>query len=282
MALSGSRSFNPTLGEVVISAFSRIGTRRTELYTQGMTKELNQANTGLETKLCPVCNEEKSFAEFSKNNSRKDGLQHRCKKCHSEYRKEYSKKEKLTIESKVCHDCLIEKDIKFFSKKAGAKDGYQPQCKECVSKYKKGYYVENCDYIKEKQRSKESDPEKDRAYGKKYRQNNAGTVNAKTARRRSLKRNATPPWLDNISKAQIKWYYDAAAMMEKTSGIKQNVDHIHPINGENFTGLHVPWNLRVISSDENVLKSNNPPVEERNMFWDFTMKELEKAYAIKY
>ena len=39
-------------------------------------------------KRCPKCEELKAIEEFSKNKKRKDGLQHRCKLCTKQYRKE--------------------------------------------------------------------------------------------------------------------------------------------------------------------------------------------------
>jgi 5-methylcytosine-specific restriction endonuclease McrA len=71
---------------------------------------------------------------------------------------------------------------------------------------------------------------------------NPGKRNARTAVRRARRLRATPAWVD---RAAIREIYEIAAFLG------QEVDHIHPLKGENFCGLHVPWNLQLLSSVEN-------------------------------
>jgi len=82
-----------------------------------------------------------------------------------------------------------------------------------------------------------------------YRQNNKGVVNAKQARRRAAKLNATPAWLTSEQLAQIRWFYDNCPE-------GWEVDHIIPLQGENVCGLHVPWNLQHLPAPVNRSKGN--------------------------
>ena len=65
--------------------------------------------------------------------------------------------------------------------------------------------------------------------------------------------NATPKWLTNEQKAEIQWYYSEAQRLGLT------VDHIWPIRGKNSCGLHVPWNLQLLTQRDNDVKGNKEP-----------------------
>jgi len=77
---------------------------------------------------------------------------------------------------------------------------------------------------------------------------------AARARRRAAQESATPTWLTAIDKAMIQEMYDVSEARYIQTGIKHHVDHIVPINGKGVAGMHVPWNLQVITAHENLSK----------------------------
>ena len=75
-------------------------------------------------------------------------------------------------------------------------------------------------------------------------------------KRRCSKSSRTPPWLTKEHFEQIKSIYQKAQALKDFTGEDWDVDHIVPLRGELVSGLHVPWNLRVIRSEENRKKNN--------------------------
>jgi hypothetical protein len=84
------------------------------------------------------------------------------------------------------------------------------------------------------------------ANARRYAKNSEPFKMAATNRRIHIKR-ATPSWVDLTAIAKI--YSDA-----HQRGLE--VDHIVPVRGRDVSGLHVPWNLRAVTREENRAKRN--------------------------
>lgn len=95
-----------------------------------------------------------------------------------------------------------------------------------------------------------------RAQNKVWRKNNKATVNANRKLRKARKKQATPAWLTAEHKREMREMYLIAELLTKFLGEEHQVDHIIPLNHELVCGLHVPWNLQVLTAAENVAKSN--------------------------
>jgi 5-methylcytosine-specific restriction endonuclease McrA len=79
---------------------------------------------------------------------------------------------------------------------------------------------------------------------------------AKMAKRRATKLLATPKWLTDENKAEMQAIYVKCTQLTKETGISHHVDHIIPLKGKTVTGLHVPWNLQILTATENISKGN--------------------------
>jgi len=99
-------------------------------------------------------------------------------------------------------------------------------------------------------------PEILRQYRNVWKLNNKLQVRADTKARRRKHREATPKWLSRKHKSEIRQLYQIAITMTQTTGEQYVVDHIIPLRSDIVCGLHVPWNLRVMTQEENLRKSN--------------------------
>lgn len=177
---------------------------------------------------------------------------------------------------KRCSKCNVDKPLNVFSKCAANKDGLHRWCKECSKAAKKEWYEKNAEaekakaiqyhyenYEKNKERIirtvsewQKTNREKYRKIAKKCYEKTKHKKFAWQALARAAKRNAVPKWIDDQLKKEIQKFYIDARLKTKETGTKYEVDHIVPLMGENVCGLHVPWNLRVITQFENRSKQN--------------------------
>jgi hypothetical protein len=125
---------------------------------------------------------------------------------------------------------------------------------EAGKQAKKEYYARNREKVIERSQSRPS--EKVRVYKEDYKQRNPDLYKTLVSLRRRRFRLATPKWLTAEQKLEIRLMYRLAIELSRRTGVRHVVDHIVPLHGETVCGLHVPWNLRVITQDVNLRKSN--------------------------
>lgn len=117
----------------------------------------------------------------------------------------------------------------------------------------------NADHLKEMRRLKRAhDGDRIREKRRQHYRENKAIYIAHARRREAEKLQAT---LSGIPAEAFIPFYEEAARLTAETGIVHHVDHIHPLRGKNFCGLHVPWNLQVIPAIENLKKSNSLPPE---------------------
>jgi hypothetical protein len=131
----------------------------------------------------------------------------------------------------------------------------------CRKEYMKKWREDNKDKIAANTKSyRENNKEEILAKKKKYRQDNKesiaaygkrnrGLCNARDAKRRACKLQATPLWFEQ-ERATIRLMYEYATLMQA------HVDHIVPLQNSKVCGLHTLNNLQLLTAEDNLTKSN--------------------------
>jgi hypothetical protein len=96
-------------------------------------------------------------------------------------------------------------------------------------------------------------PELKKKIDKAWALKNRHKINEKKRRREATKCQASPNWRNSFFIEEI---YDLARLRTEMLGIQHHVDHIVPLHSNTVCGLHVEFNLRVITARENIIKSN--------------------------
>lgn len=191
-------------------------------------------------KKCKKCSEKKTENLFYKDSLAKDGLRATCKECDKAHGKKYSaeNKEKEAARYKKYAEANKEK----IDKKSRETKAINS---EKITAYAKEYYRKNSGKRLEN--------------SKKWYQENSGTdslkikIRLKSSTRRVAKLNADVSW---SSKSKIKEFYDLAHAETKKTGIQHEVDHIIPLQGKLVCGLHVEFNLQILTRSQNASKGN--------------------------
>lgn len=116
------------------------------------------------------------------------------------------------------------------------------------------YYEKNKEKVIQRalQRSKEAQ----RKYKSNYEKKNPKKKKISTNVYRRRLREASPSWLTKEHKQEIRSIYQKALEWTEKHGEQYCVDHIIPLRGKLCSGLHVPWNLQLLTRTENSSKGN--------------------------
>lgn len=128
---------------------------------------------------------------------------------------------------KRCSNCKETKPFENYSKNKVKKDGFQNVCKVCKREFDARWWAVNknlrCAY---------------------------------EAKRNAIKMQRMLLWGKQQHKKEIENWYRRAQLATIFMGEKYHVDHIEPLQGKDRSGLHVPWNLQLLTATENMKKGN--------------------------
>jgi 5-methylcytosine-specific restriction endonuclease McrA len=162
---------------------------------------------------------------------------------------------------KTCTKCKISKPLDAFGKNKSNKDGLQYRCKVCRIDDAAAYFKKLPDEEKQKRREattewKKKNKSRLSGYQTKWYELNRGKRTSYQNKRKAQKLLRTPKWLTEADLHEIQLFYVMAAELETIFPWKQHVDHIVPLQGKTVSGLHVPWNLQILSAKANIEKGN--------------------------
>ena len=178
------------------------------------------------TKQCAKCQQFKAIIEFGKDSKRISGLSSYCRLCASS----------MYIQNRD----IIRSRVAQYRKKNINK----------IKQLNQLYYQCHTEkYINRANIWASTHKEERKIIERRSRQKNLAIRRYRLAMYRANKKQATPPWLSDAQKQEIKEIYKQCPM-------GSHVDHIVPLNGVNVSGLHVPWNLQCIPAAANEAKSN--------------------------
>lgn len=198
-------------------------------------------------KNCSKCKQNLPLTDFGKYSQSKDGLRGTCKVCRRT-KEHNSEQNKLRCKK---HYIENKEDYSAYGKE------YRKNNKEKVLKDKTIWRKRNSEKLNAKTReARKLNPKRFQETTRRYKSKNKHIVNANTAKRSASKINATPNWLSKEQLNEIKNLYKIASNLTKLTGIKHEVDHIIPLRNPDVCGLHVPWNLQVLTKEENNIKNN--------------------------
>lgn len=102
---------------------------------------------------CTICGVEKTYADFHKHPFNSNGIDHRCKSCLNELRRERRKSRIdgvipfVVKQNKICTSCGLNKNISEFGRSRVERDGHTQRCKKCRYGAARPTSIKECVYL---------------------------------------------------------------------------------------------------------------------------------------
>lgn len=166
----------------------------------------------------------------------------------------------------ICNKCNENKPSDEFSRRSDNHGRLRGQCKVCMATADRTRYPKvKTQHQKATKLWKTKNPDKARAISRRgtrvYYNRNKDYYIAMARERTVAQRAQAPSWLTKHQRIQIRTFYEDARRLTRNTGTSYTVDHIWPIKGKNSCGLHVPWNLQIMTRSSNASKSNHEPMD---------------------
>lgn len=118
---------------------------------------------------------------------------------------------------------------------------------------RKRYATDPSKYLQKAAEWRAANPEKMAKCVARWAQAHKPLLKARTSARSRRTRQATPLW---VNKKELQAVYQQAIQRSLSTGVKYHVDHIVPLKSDCVCGLHVPWNLQLLTAADNCRKKN--------------------------
>lgn len=229
----------------------------------------------MESKLCRKCGETKCTSEFGIRSKNSPYIRAYCKECRRKDRKEWGVKNPDKVKHNDYKKYWKDPEKSRRLKREGMERAKQKD-PEGIKMKKRKYYLDNKEEISEKSKQyRRKNPHVHKKAITKYNAKNPHISRATVVRRRALKLKATlgreEDWKSferDIQKECVK--------LENETGVRHSLDHIIPLVGKSHfegkyqqvvCGLHVPWNMQILTFSENARKNSKFDGTYENESW---------------
>ena len=163
---------------------------------------------------------------------------------------------------KNCSVCAEVKPFAEFHKRKAMKDGHRSACKDCEYERRQNSYRDVI--LKNSERHNRARGHRPLEEYLAERRRNCIPKSYHVAKRRAVKKHATPTWADQKYVKDLYANAKEANDLFEAVGLKPNfeVDHVVPLQHDKVCGLHVEHNLQILRAKENRAKSNTFKIKD--------------------